>query len=473
MEKLSAPQYGFLVALICSVGGLLFGYDIAVISGAVQYFSAYFDLSPAMVGWGVSSALIGCMAGAGVASTLSEKYGRKKVLHLSAILFAVSAIGSSMPDTFSELVIYRVIGGFGMGLSSMIVPVYLSEISPSDKRGFYGSFNQVMITFGILCTYFINYVIVSGRGLDWLVETAWRWMFFGELIPAAVLAIAAFFLPESPRWLVQQKRSTEAKAILAKANGNEKAPTILNEIEVDISRTTISNKGIYESGLGKVLWMAIAVACLSQATGINVIIYYTTVLLNSIGTGDGGTTLWGDVFFQNVLIGVVCFSAAIVAAKNADKLGRRPMMIWGSLIVAATIILVGLAVLTGNTGIWLLAVIMTYLFAFGSTCGPLPWVIAAEICPNSHRNRIVSKSTLLFWFTNVIVAQTFPMMNDSPWLQEHFNGSFPFFIYGLFSLMLAYICYRYLPETKGKTVEEIYQEFLPETAQPVSNEVAP
>ncbi|MFB2844517.1 MFS transporter, partial [Aeromonas jandaei] len=311
------------------------------------------------------------------------------------------------------------------------------------------------------CTYFINFVIAQGATHEWLVNDGWRYMFLGEVVPAILLLVASFFIPESPRWLVMKGDEKQAKKILLNINGESEAKNVFQDIKSDIAISHDSREGIFKSGLGKILFIAVALAMLSQATGINVIIYYATVLLNSIGTSDGGPSIWSSVFFQNVLIGVTVFVSAFFPIFTVERWGRRPLMIWGSLGVAVTIITVGLALFFGHTGIWLLAVLLVYLAIFGATLGPLPWILMSEICPNSHRNKIVAISTLLFWFANVIVAQTFPMMNDSVMLKEVFKGSFPFFVYGGFSMALAYICHRYLPETKGKSIEQVYQNLLP------------
>lgn len=452
---MKSNYYVYFVASIASLGGLLFGYDTAVISGAVNYFEQYFVLTPAELGWGVSSALVGCILGSLLSGIMSTKLGRKKSLIICAFLFFVGAIGTAYPQTFTQFVWFRIIGGVGMGIASFVVPVYLAEIAPREKRGALGTFYQFAIAFGILLTYLVNYGVQSTGEHEWLVNQGWRWMFGLGAVPALILLVVSQVVPESPRWLTQQGQHQKCLKLLERINGDNKqrALEVHEEIKADLNMPS-NSKNLFAAGFAGVLLLAIIVQILSQTTGINVVIYYATKLLKSIGTG-GGENIWNNIFFQNVLIGLAVALSVFVALYYIEKAGRKPLMIWGCICVSSSLLIIGLAVYFQMTGIWLLGVVIFFIFAFGGTIGPLAWIIVSEISPNTYRGTIVSIATVFFWLTNVVVAQTFPMINDSIYLIETFNGAFPFFLYGGLTLIFLWVCIRFLPETKGRSLEEI------------------
>ncbi|MGK0600336.1 sugar porter family MFS transporter [Yokenella regensburgei] len=461
---MKSNPYVYFIGVVASLGGLLFGYDTAVISGAVNYFEAYFSLTPAALGWAVSSALVGCIIGSVLSGALSSRFGRKKSLILCGILFFIGALGTAFPSTFEQFVFFRIVGGVGMGIASFVVPVYLAEIAPRDKRGTLGTFYQFAIAFGILLTYLINYGVQSSGGHSWLVNTGWRWMFGLGAVPAAILLVVSQVVPESPRWLTQKGRDDVCLALLERINSDaQQARKVHQEIKTDLARVSHS-QGVFAAGLGSVLLLAIVLQVLSQSTGINVVIYYATKLLNSIGTG-GSNTIWGNIFFQNVLIGLAVALSVFVALYYIERAGRKPLMIWGCVSVATSLLIIGFAVWLQMTGVWLLAVIIFFIFAFGGTIGPLTWIVVSEISPNSHRATIVSIATVFFWLTNVVVAQTFPMINDNPVLIKIFHGAFPFFIYGGLTLVFLWVCLRFLPETKGRSLEDIGQNMAHQKAR--------
>jgi SP family xylose:H+ symportor-like MFS transporter len=451
---MKSTTYVYFVAIVASLGGLLFGYDTAVISGAVNYFELHFSLTPIELGWGVSSALVGCIIGSVISGKLSDRFGRKKSLITCAILFFIGALGTAFPETFSQFVIFRIIGGIGMGIASFVVPVYLAEIAPREKRGALGTFYQFAIAFGILLTYMVNYLVQNSGEHQWLIDYGWRWMFGLGAIPAAILLLVSQIVPESPRWLTQKGHDKACLALLERINGDKnRAREVQQEIKNDLNDVKAS-QGLFAAGLAGVLLLAIVVQILSQSTGINVVIYYATKLLSSIGTG-GSDSILGNIFFQNVLIGLAVALSVFVALYYIERAGRKPLMVWGCICVAASLLVIGSAVFLQVTGIWLLAVIIFFIFAFGGTIGPLTWIIVSEISPNAYRGTIVSVATVFFWLTNVVVAQTFPMINDSPYLVETFHGAFPFFVYGGLTLIFLWVCLRFLPETKGRSLEEI------------------
>lgn len=456
---MKSNYYVYFVAIVASLGGLLFGYDTAVISGAVNYFELHFALTPAELGWGVSSALVGCIAGSMLSGHLSKKYGRKKSLIICALLFFIGAIGTAFPQTFTQFIWFRIIGGVGMGIASFVVPVYLAEISPREKRGALGTFYQFAIAFGILLTYLINYTVQSGGEHEWLIDYGWRWMFGLGAVPAFILLIVSQIVPESPRWLTQQGQHDNCLKLLERINAGDKqrALQVQTEMENELHlEKNKSSKNVIAAGFGGALLLAIALQILSQTTGINVVIYYATKLLGSIGTGGtNANSIWSNIFFQNVLIGLAVALSVFIALYYIERIGRKPLMIRGSICVIISLFIIGFSAYFQHTGLWLLAVIIFFIFAFGATIGPLTWIVVSEIAPNIYRSTIVSIATVFFWLSNVVVAQTFPMVNDNLYLVEHFHGGFPFFIYGGLTIIFLWVCIRFLPETKGRSLEEI------------------
>lgn len=440
------------VSFVASLGGFLFGYDTAVISGAIEYLRIYFELSPAMVGWAVSSALVGCVLGSIVAAKLNEKYGRKKIMILGAICFGVSAYFSAIPTNFSIFVWARILGGAGVGLAASLVPLYLSEIAPSKIRGALGAFFQIAIAVGMLIVYFINYKIAAYNTLDWNVASGWRWMFGSELVPAILFFFLLFFIPESPRWLVANGRDEEAKNILKKLNHNDVAEkefiSIKKNLEIERNLegqgTTLSS-----SGMKKVIGLCILMAFYQQVSGINVILYYTPTVLKSVST-DGGSS----AYFQSVLVGATMVIGAIVASLTADKMGRKKIMLIGTSLMTIFMLLMGREIYSQNISKMALIYVMGYVLAFSCSAGPIVWLYIAEILPNSIRAKGAAIASFTVWISNIAVSQTFPMLNDSPALKESFHGAFPFLIYGLFCIAFFILSLK-LPETKGKSLEEI------------------
>ncbi len=444
-------------ALIASMAGLLFGYDTAVIAGALTWLPKYFNLDAAQTGWAVSSALVGCVLGALISGNVGNRIGRKKTLLIAALCYSLSALGSAIAWSFSSFWLFRILGGFGIGLSA-VVPLYISEISPKEKRGQLASLYQLSITAGILVVYFVNYLISQNASEEWGLTAAWRIMLGSELIPAALFTVLLLALPESPRWLVMVGRIDEAKNVLSFLYGSENLD--VDEHIVNIKGAIEEEKrykatSIWTPKVRPILIIACLIAILQQAVGINVIIYYGTRLMSEIGIGGEN-----GAFIQSVLVGIVNFGATFIGIFLIDRWGRKPLMLIGTLGVSATIFLVGIALYSGNTGAWLLPVILGYIVFFAATLGPIAWVWISELSPIAARAQVVSVAVLCLWLANIFVSQTFPMMNESVLNKENFNGSLPFFIYGAFGIIFFFFVYKFIPETKGRSLEEISHEIL-------------
>jgi SP family xylose:H+ symportor-like MFS transporter len=439
----------WLICFVAALGGLLFGYDTAVISGAIGFLRSKFGLDAVEMGWAASSALAGCIIGCAFAGILSDFFGRKKVLLLAALLFAVSAVGSALPRNFTEFVIYRMIGGFAVGTASMLSPMYIAEMAPANIRGRMVSLNQLAIVLGMLVIYFINYFI-AGQGTGvWNIETGWRWMFGSEAVPALFFLLLLSVVPESPRWLTKQGRTDEALAVLTKVRGPESAKTELAEIKKTIAGSRGSVVELFRPNLRKVMLMGIALAILQQVTGINVFMYYAPEIFKNLGTGSDTALL------QTIAVGSVNMLFTIVAIWTVDKLGRKPLMLVGSAGMGICLLALGMAAFFQQATGWVLLFVLGYIAFFALSVGPVTWVILSEIFPTHLRGRAMAVATVFLWSANWVVSQTFPMIDESEWLVSQFNHGFSFWVYGFMCVILIIFVSRVLPETKGKSLEAI------------------
>jgi len=381
---------------------------------------------------------------------INDKLGRKFTLIVSAILFLVSAIGSAIPQSLTEFIIYRIIGGLGVGAASMTSPLYISEISPTHLRGRMVSLNQLAIILGMLIVYFINYWI-SGQGdANWNISTGWRWMFASEAIPALLLLILLYTVPESPRWLCQKNRIKEAESILKKTHGKDGAALEIKNIlqSINSNSSKLSNK-LNSKIIKRIAVIGISLAALQQITGINVFLYYAPEIFKTIAGANTDIAL-----MQTIIIGAVNLIFTIVAIMLVDKVGRKPLMLIGTIGMGISLASIGFASTFGIVGSWLLPFILGYIASFAMSVGPVTWVLLSELFPNALRGRLMAVATIGMWLANFIVSQTFPMMDEQPWLVETFNHGFPFFLYAFFCLVLFGLI-LILPETKGKSLEEI------------------
>ncbi len=449
IEKGPHPRYVELLCLVAALGGLLFGYDTAVISGAIGFIRQLFGLDAAQTGWAASSALVGCVIGVAAAGAMSDFLGRKKGLVLAGIMFAVSAAGSALAQSLSGLVLFRILGGFGIGAASMLSPLYIAEISPAAMRGRLVSYNQLAIVSGMLIVYFVNYAIQRGGTTDWNVTTGWRWMFGSGALPAVLFLILLLWVPESPRWLVRQKRDAKALQVLAKISGERQAERELIEIREAVSRESSSFGQLFRPGMRIVLTIGVMLAVLQQVTGINVFLYYGPEIFKKLGSGNNAA------FLQTVIVGAVNMAFTFVAIRTVDRIGRRPLMLAGAAGMGISLFVLGLSSYLQRTELWALVFMLGYIASFALSVGPVTWVILSEIFPTSVRGRAIALATVCLWAANYVVSQTFPMMDENPFLIRKFHHGFAFWIYGLLCVVQILFVWRFVPETKGKSLEEI------------------
>ena len=467
MGKSAKSGYLLKLTLVATLGGLLFGYDTGVISGTVGSLDNFFVIpkglsetaASAFKGFLVSSALIGCIVGGIFGGLISKKIGRRNGLILAAILFLISALGSAMPEMFlapiGELdhtystifILYRIIGGIGVGLASMLSPLYIAEIAPANSRGKLVSYNQLAIVGGFMVVYFVNYFISKTGGSDaWLNEIGWRWMFASEIIPAGLFLGLLFLVPDTPRSLVLRNKPEEALSVLTKVNGEEKGIVILEEIkdsmDEKISRNLLSFGWL-------VIVVGILLSILQQFVGINVVLYYAPEIFKTISSGTDTALL------MTIIVGIVNFLFTIIAIKTVDKYGRKPLMVIGALGMAIAMLSLGFVFFSGATGYLALFCMMLYVASFAMSWGPVTWVLLSEIFPNKIRGRALAIAVAAQWISNYLVSLTFPMMNDNSYLSEKFNHGFAYWVYGIMSILAMLFIIKFVPETKGKTLEEM------------------
>ncbi len=452
------------ITLVATLGGLLFGYDTAVISGTTQSLDAFF-IKPlgleevaanSMKGFIISSALIGCIIGGMIGGYMSKTFGRKRSLIFAAILFFISALGSAIPELFVRpigeadhtfrgiFIIYRIIGGIGVGLASMISPMYISEIAPAKDRGKLVSLNQFAIIFGMLVVYFVNYFIARQGNDTWLNEIGWRYMFASEMIPAGLFLIALFFVPETPRYMILQGNDNGALSVLKKINGDS-ANQILNEIKNTVEH---HSSKILSYGIG-IIVIGMLLSAFQQFVGINVVLYYAPDIFRKMGSGTDAALM------QTIIVGIINLTFTIVAVMTVDKFGRKPLMIIGALGMAISMIALGTSFFVEKVGFASLIFMLTYTASFAVSWGPVCWVLLAEIFPNKIRSQAMAIAVATQWISNWLVSWTFPMMNDNTALTNTFHNGFAFWIYGIMGVLAAYFVWKYVPETKGKTLEEM------------------
>ncbi len=442
-------SYVFLLSMIAALGGLLFGYDTAVISGAIGFLRAHFDLGPAETGFAASSALVGCVCGAAIAGSFSDRFGRKRALLLAAVLFAVSAVWSAIPETLTEFNIARIIGGVGVGMASLLSPLYIAEIAPAGVRGRLVSFNQFAIVSGILIVYFVNYFIAGRGNEEWNIAQGWRWMFGSEALPAVLFFGFLLFIPESPRWLVKQGDPGQALGILTKLSGAHRAEEELRSIEQAIAAEGSKTSELLKPGMRRALIIGVVLAVLQQITGINVFMYYAPEIFKQLGAGTDIALL------QTVVVGAFNVAFTIVAIRKVDRLGRKPLLIIGAAGMGLCLSGLGLAAYYATTAIWVLLFVVGYIACFALSMGPVVWVVLSEIYPTRIRGRAMGIATLLLWSANFLVSQTFPVINEHPWLVNTFHHAFPFWLYAFFCAVTIAVVALLVPETKGKSLEEI------------------
>ncbi|WP_242202011.1 sugar porter family MFS transporter [Aestuariivivens insulae] len=448
------------LAMIAALGGFLFGYDTAIISGTIGFVKSQFDLNTVMEGWYVSSALVGTILGVVVAGLLSDRYGRKNMLLMSAILFALSAVGCVISVSFKGLVIYRLIGGIGVGVASMISPLYISEVAPAKSRGRLVSLYQLAITLGILTAYFVNAYLLSLSTSEYLesrtmaikkifIDEVWRAMLGSETIPAFIFLLLLFGIPKSPRWLAMKGRHAEAKNIMVRFLTSMEADREIRNIEEILSKKSNGFKSLSSGPFSLAMIIGISLALLSQVSGINAIIYYGPKILE-----EGGFEL-SEALGSQVLIGFVNVIFTFLALWKIDAMGRKPLLIYGILGMMVSLIFVGsLFFLQVNNNYLLMIFILTFLACFSFSFGPVLWVLLSEIYPLKVRGAAMSIATMAVWVGATFVGQM------TPWLLENLKPYGTFWLFAAFLVPAIFISAKLLPETKGKTLENIEKYWL-------------
>ena len=439
------------------MGGLLFGYDWVVIGGAKPFYERFFEItsSPYLQGWAMSSALIGCLVGAVSSGFMADRLGRKIPLLIAAVLFTVSAIGTGAANDFTVFIIFRLIGGMGIGLASAISPMYIAEISPSSERGMLVSVNQLTIVIGILSAQTINYLIadkVDANATDWEIlrswngQTGWRWMFWAETVPSFLFFVLAFFIPESPRYLVKSGNVEKAKLILSRIGGNEYA---LRE-EKNISQTLISENSkkvhvreLLSVKMKPVILLGIILAVFQQWCGINVIFNYAEEIFVSAGYSIG------DMLFNIIITGTVNLVFTVVAMRVVDKWGRRKLMLIGSIGLAFIYFILGGSYILELKGTVVLVLVLLAIATYAMTLAPITWVVLSEIFPNRVRGVAMSVAITALWIGSFGLTYTFPIFNDL------LKAGGTFWLYSVICLLGFLFIWKRLPETKGKSLEEI------------------
>ena len=436
-------SYVILISVVAALGGLLFGFDTAVISGTINFIQPYFGLSEAGLGWTVSSLLFGCIAGVFIAGKAGDQYGRKKILMLAALLFFLSAIGSASAHSLYFFLTARILGGIAVGVASILSPMYIAELAPAKYRGTLVSMNQLAIVVGILVAFFSNYLLI-GTG-----ENNWRWMLLVMAAPAVLLFFSLFLVPESPRWLVARNRNDEALKVLVKTSGAELAQAELKEIRQTLKNHEESTfSDLLAPKMKSLLFIGIILAIFQQITGINTIMYYAPKIFANVGQSNDSALL------QTILIGGTNLIFTLVAMVLIDRFGRKLLIIIGS--SGMMLMLAGLSILyfTNHTsGVLVLVFILGYIAFFAASLGPALWVVAAELFPNRLRSKGMSIAIVSLWIACAIVTIAFPIM------LEKLSGGITFLIFALICLANLLYVIKYVPETKGKTLEELEKEF--------------
>jgi len=438
-------QFVLFATGVTAIGGFLFDYDTAVINGANSYLKAFMNLNPTQEGLAGASAILGCIPGAMFAGILSDRFGRRGLLFLCALLYAVSGILSAIPRTFDQFLAARLISGLGIGASSMICPVYIAEIAPEKWRGRLGTLFQLGIVTGIFLTLFVNKVI-QGMGDDaWNAAYGWRWMLGMEVVPAVAFIALLFAVPESPRWLAQKGREEEAHEILTKVDGAEHAAKEMAAIREASSHEQGRFAELFSGPFRKPLIIAVLLMACSQFCGINAIMYYSSKIFEVAGGGKNAA------FTSSVWVGLINFAFTFVAIGFVDRAGRRPLLMIGTAVQVVALAAVGWMFHAQVQGAVLLICVVLFIAAFAMALGPVGWLFCSEIFPNKVRGRAMSLAALTVWVSCFIVAQTFPMLNDNPAI----GPAKTFWAYAMVSLFAFIFIFTCLPETKGRTLEQI------------------
>ncbi len=457
------------LTFVATLGGLLFGYDTAVISGAVSSIDANFidplHLSEtargSLSGWTISSALLGCVIGSSLAGWISNALGRKGGMLVAAALFFFSAIGSAYPEiglgpiggmgprALTPFILYRILCGVGVGLASMLSPLYIAEIAPSRIRGRLVSFNQLSIVLGIFIVYFVNAAIASQGSEAWVNATGWRLMLLSEAIPAVLFLFLLLGVPDTPRWFVMKGHDERARGVLTRLVGESEARTILVDIRNSLHVASEST-GVSLFAFGTLVIVAgVMLSVFQQFVGINAVLYYAPLMFKNLGASTD-SAMW-----QTVIVGAANVLFTLVAIATVDRLGRKPLMIIGGIVMGLAMVTLGFQFRANAEGTGPLIAAMTYIAGFALSWGPVTWVLLAEMFPNAIKNRAMPIAVAAQWIANLFVSWSFKVLIGNSTLNAMFNHALPYWIYGAMSFLAALFVYCYVPETRRRTLEEI------------------
>jgi sugar porter (SP) family MFS transporter len=451
-------RFTVLISIIAAMGGLLFGFDTAVIAGTLFSLKSYFNLGDAGIGLVVAAASIGCIPGAFFAGRLADHFGRKRMMAVTALLFIIAALGSGIASSFQQLVIYRFIGGIAIGMASTLAPIYISEIAPPPFRGRLGMLQQLAIVAGILLAFISNYLIANADYSFLTNDNHWRFMLAAALVPSFIFFLLLLLVPESPRWLILNHRLPQARKVFGKIREEQDADAEVEMVLSDIKKDNKKMKfpEIFSPRFKKVVLIGIVFASIAQLTGINIIFYYAPLVFEK--THVGGSTL-----FQTILTGIVNLIFTLVAFALIDRIGRKKLLLGGSALMGLCMLLIGYLFYTDRIdNYFILITIFVYIAAFASTWGAVLWVYVAEIFPNRIRGHATSFAVFGNWVMNSIISFTFPVMLSG------LGPANTFFIYGIINLGMILFVSRYIFETKGVALEKIEKLYALDSYNPKS-----
>lgn len=435
--------YVYTICAVVALGGILFGFDMVIISGTVPFFTDYFNLNETSTGWAVGCINLGAAMGALLAGKLSSAIGRKRTLIMCAFLFAVTGLATGWATNFQLFILARLLSGVAVGVAALVCPMYIAEIAPASMRGRLVAFYQLAIVSGLLLAYLSNFLLLNS-GVN-----NWRWMFSSQTIPALLFFVGLFFVPESPRWLIKKNKMDDALDVFSKIGGNEYAfaeasnikKSFLLEVKEKIS-------DLFKSNVKSIVFIGAMVAIFSQAVGQNSLFSYAPVIFQQAGVAAEAA------FLQSVIIGVVNFVSTFVAIAFIDKIGRKKLLVYGSILLCLDGVALAFSFYIGASGFLILLFVLGFIAVYSATLGPVTWVLLSEVFPNRIRSNAMALATLSLWIANFFTTASFPI------LREHFGLHVTFSIHAVICFMYFLFVMRKIPETKGKSLEEIERQLV-------------